>query len=86
MLCRGISPHLSPPPEWIRERSSPKPYPRGEVTRKGADEGGIPPKAFPMGGRWPEGADEGAMIARFRSLQGDFAACGRRTTLPMAAK
>ena len=73
-------------PRVDKERSSPKPYPRGEVTRKGADEGGIPPKAFPLGGRWPEGADEGAMIARFRSLQGDFAACGRRPTLPMAAK
>ena len=31
-------------------------------------------------------ADEGTMIERFRSSQGDFAACGRRVTLPTAAR
>ena len=30
--------------------------------------------------------DEGTMIERFRSSQGDFAACGRRVTLPTAAR
>ena len=47
------------------------------------------PQAFPLGGRCPSahtGADEGAMIERFRFLLGNFAACGRRPTLPMAAK
>ena len=46
-------------------------------------------QAFPLGGRCPRahtGADEGAMIERFRSSQGDFAACGRRVPLPTAAK
>ena len=46
-------------------------------------------QAFPLGGRCPRahtGADEGAMIERFRFLLGNFTACGRRVTLPMAAK
>ena len=39
-------------------------------------------QAFPLGGRWHGEAvtDEGAMTERFRFLQGDFAACGRRVT------
>ena len=38
--------------------------------------GGLPRKAFPLGGRWHGEAvtDEGAMIEKFRSLQGSFAA------------
>ena len=37
---------------------------------------GLPLKAFPLGGRWHGEAvtDEGAMIEKFRSLQGSFAA------------
>ena len=36
----------------------------------------LPLKAFPLGGRWHGEAvtDEGAMIEKFRSLQGSFAA------------
>ena len=42
----------------------------------------VPLKPSPWGeGGWPSGqTDEGAMIERFRFLQGDFAACGRRVT------
>ena len=50
---------------------------------------GLPPKAFPPRGEggWPSGqTDEGAMIEQFRFLQGGFAACGRRVTLPTAAR
>ena len=47
-----------------------------------------PTKPSPSGGRWlAEGqTDEGATIERFRSSQGDFAACGRRVSFWMPRK
>ena len=63
---RGKVPR-GPPPQSLP--------PGGKVPPKGADEG-APLKAFPLGGRWHGEAvtDEGAMIEKFRSLQGSFAA------------
>ena len=48
----------------------------------------VPLKPSPWGeGGWPSGqTDEGAMIERFRFLQGDFAACGRRVTFSTMRK
>ena len=49
---------------------------------------GLPPKAFPSGGRWHGEAvtDEGTGFGLRSLYAGDFAACGRRVTLPMAAR
>ena len=62
----------------------PKAFPSGGRWPEGPDEG-TPPKSLPPRGEggWPSGqTDEGAMIEQFRFLQGGFAACGRRVTLP----
>ena len=49
--------------------------------------GRSPPKAFPSGGRCPQrGRMRGQDSDWVRYTQGDFAACGRRVPLPMAAK
>ena len=62
----------------MRILRSPKPSPRGEgaPVRTLGRMRGLPLKAFPLGGRWHGEAvtDEGAMIEKFRSLQGSFAA------------
>ena len=66
----------------------PKAFPSGGRWPEGPDEG-TPPKSLPPRGEggWPSGqTDEGAMIEQFRFLQGGFAACGRRVTLPTAAR
>ena len=80
---RGPPPQSLPPggkvpPKGADEGASPaKPSPWGEGGwPKARRMRGLPLKAFPLGGRWHGEAvtDEGAMIEKFRSLQGSFAA------------